>query len=77
MSGEDFNRYLLHDGLIDVYKLREREGILDKDANGIASVPLAKAGPYVIRMTHMEWVKRQTHEWESYWATITFEVLSD
>lgn len=47
------------------------------DQDGKALIPLAKAGPYVIRLTHMEWVKKQTHEWESYWASLTFEVLPD
>jgi uncharacterized GH25 family protein len=44
------------------------------DASGDAMVPLQKSGPYVIRMTYMEWVKMLTHEWESYWASLTFEV---
>ncbi|MFQ6082868.1 MAG: DUF4198 domain-containing protein [Candidatus Aminicenantia bacterium] len=156
LSAEDFNQYLLHDGLSEVYNLRKRENILDKDAvehyskfpksiiqvgekldeiptqpinlileivptvnpyklkvsdslwvtvlfrgkplanaelawsypgkgkdfagstrtnvRGQANIPLERSGPYVIRMTHMEWVKKQTHEWESYWASLTFEV---
>ncbi len=159
LTAEEFNEYLLHDGLPDIYELRKKEGILDKnavehyskypktliqvgktldetptkplgfpieiipqvnpyglklgddlgvtvlfqgkplsnveiawsypgrdeelagskktDANGKATVPLAKVGPYVIRLTHMEWVKKQTHEWESYWTSLTFEVLPD
>jgi uncharacterized GH25 family protein len=159
LTAEEFNEYLLHDGLPNIYELRKQEGILDKDAieyyskypktiiqvgdvldesstrpigltieivpktnpyslklgdnlkvvvlfkgkplplvdlawsypgrgeefagttktdkNGEAIVPLTKAGPYVIRLTHMEWVKKQTHEWESYWASLTFEVLED
>lgn len=159
LSAEEFNEYLLHDGLPNTYELRKKEGILDKDAiehyskypktiiqvgtqldetptkplnlpieivpqvnpyrlklgdnlkvrvllrgnplsnaelawsypgqgeefagttktdtNGKATIPLVKAGPYVIRLTHMEWVKKQTHEWESYWASLTFEVLPD
>jgi len=159
LTAEEFNEYLLHDGLPDIYELRKKEGILDKDAvehyskypktiiqvgsqlnktptkplglpieiipqvnpyglklgddlevtvlfqgkplpgaeiawsypglgeefagskktaaNGKAAVPLAKVGPYVIRLTHMEWVKNQTHEWESYWTSLTFEVLPD
>ena len=42
--------------------------------DGKAVVPLAKSGPYVLRLTHMEWVKQKTHEWESYWASLTFFV---
>ncbi len=157
LKANEFNEYLLHDGLKNIYELRKKEGILHEDAveyyskysktiiqagnqldetpckplnivleiipqsnpyrlkqgdkltvsvlfrgkplidaelswsfpgrgeqfagttrtdtDGNAIVPLAKAGPYVIRMTHMEWVKKQTHEWESYWASLTFEVL--
>lgn len=157
LTAEEFNEYLLHDGLPNIYELRKKEGILDKDAvehyskypkaiiqvgkkldevpikplgfpieivpklnpyglkigddlevtvlfqgkplsgieiawsypgkgeefagsketdkNGKAVIPLDKVGPYVIRLTHMEWVKKPTHEWESYWASLTFEVL--
>lgn len=157
LKAKEFNDYLLHDGLSAVYKLREKEGILDKDAveyyskyaktiiqsgdlpddtptqplnlpieivpkvnpyklhrgdnlevtvlfkgkplpnaelawtfpgrggkfagttktdnNGNAVVPLAESGPYVIRLTHMEWVKKKTHQWESYWASLTFKVM--
>ena len=157
LTGKEFNVYLLSDGLPNIYELRKKEGILDKDAvehyskypktiiqvgnktdnspikpiglpieivpqvnpyklkkgdelevfvlfqgkplpnadlawsfpgrgeefagsiktdeKGFASIPLIKAGPYVIRLTHMEWVKKPTHEWESYWTSLTFEVL--
>jgi uncharacterized GH25 family protein len=55
----------------------EFAGSIKTDTRGIASIPLEKAGPYVIRLTHMEWVKKPTHEWESYWTSLTFEVISD
>jgi uncharacterized GH25 family protein len=159
LTAEEFNEYLLHDGLPNIYALRKKEGILDKDAvehyskyskaiiqvgkkldevpkkplglpieivpkvnpyglkigddlevtvlfqgkplsgteiawsypgkgeefagskktdkSGKAVIPLDKVGPYVIRLTHMEWVKKPTHEWESYWTSLTFEVLSN
>lgn len=157
LTAEEFNEYLLHDGLANIYELRKKEGILDEDAvehyskypktiiqvgekidnvptkplglpieivpkvnpyglklgddlevavlfrgkplsgveiawsypgkgeefagskktdkNGKAVIPLNKDGPYVIRLTHMEWIKKPTHEWESYWTSLTFEVL--
>ena len=157
LTAEEFNEYVLHDGLPEIYDLRKKEGILDKDAveyyskypktiiqigerldnsilepigldleiiplenpyslkigddlpvkvlfkdeplenaevawsypgrgeefagstktdsNGKAVIPLEKAGPYIIRAIQMEWVKKDTHEWESYWASLTFEVL--
>ena len=43
--------------------------------NGTCKVSLERSGPFVIRLTHMEWVKKKTHEWESYWTSLTFEVL--
>jgi uncharacterized GH25 family protein len=52
-------------------------GVTKTDNNGNALIPLVKTGPYVIRLTHMEWVEKKTHEWESYWASLTFEVLPD
>ncbi|UCE41813.1 MAG: DUF4198 domain-containing protein [Candidatus Aminicenantes bacterium] len=55
----------------------EFAGSTKTDELGQASIPLIKTGPYVIRLTHMEWVKKPTHEWESYWTSLTFEVLSD
>jgi uncharacterized GH25 family protein len=50
-------------------------GSTKTNAQGKASVPLVKAGPYIIRLTHMEWVKLPTHEWESFWTSLTFEVV--
>jgi uncharacterized GH25 family protein len=47
------------------------------DAKGDAVIPLVKRGPYMIRMTHMEWVKKETHEWESFWTALTFEVKAN
>ena len=49
-------------------------GSTKTDAAGKAPIPLVQAGPYVIRLTHMEWVKLPTHEWESFWTSLTFEV---
>ncbi len=55
----------------------EFAGSAKTDESGQASIPLIKAGPYVIRLTHMEWVKKPTREWESYWTSLTFEVISN
>lgn len=158
LTAEEFNEYLLHDGLTRIYRLRQEKGLLQKSAvehyakfpktvvqvgrrltsnisqpvglpveivplvnpyhlkkgdrlkirvlfqgnplaqaevawsypdrgeefagttttdnQGEAFIPLEKAGPYVIRLTHMEWVRQPTHEWESFWTSLTFEVLS-
>ena len=32
LTAEEFNEYLLHDGLPNIYELRKKEGILDEDA---------------------------------------------
>jgi hypothetical protein len=32
LTGKEFNEYLLADGLPNIYELRKKEGILDKDA---------------------------------------------
>lgn len=159
LTAEEFNEYLLHDGLPQIYELRKQEGILEQaaieyyskypksvlqvgkqldetplkpiglvieivplrnpyalkrgenipiqvllrgeplknaevawsypghgeemagstktDSDGKAVVPLVKTGPYLIRTIHMEWVKKETHNWESYWTSLTFEVLRD
>ncbi|MCP5046515.1 MAG: DUF4198 domain-containing protein, partial [bacterium] len=52
-------------------------GTTRTDNNGHAVVPLTKSGPYVIRLIHMhmEWVKKETHQWESFWASLTFQVM--
>lgn len=156
LTAEEFNEYLLSDGITDIYELRKKEGLLGKDAVeyyskyaktlvqvgdsidttplkplglvieivpaqnpyslkkgdtlevkviyrgeplpetevawsypgkgeefagstrtdsiGNALIPLEKSGPYVIRLAYMEWVKKPSHEWSSYWASLTFEV---
>jgi len=35
------------------------------DENWSAPFPLIRAGPYVIRLIHMEWVKKPTHKWRT------------
>ena len=49
-------------------------GTIVTDAEGKALIPLEKAGPYVVRVTHMEHCKKPEYEWESFWASLTFEV---
>jgi hypothetical protein len=53
---------------------KEYAGSVIADGSGTASVPLEKAGPFMIRTMHMEWVKNPTHEWESFWTSLTFDV---
>jgi len=44
------------------------------DSNGIARIPLEKAGHWFVRLIHMEKVNRDGIDYESHWATLTFEV---
>jgi uncharacterized GH25 family protein len=50
-------------------------GITETDLEGTATVPLTKAGPYVIRMIHTQLIKAD--EWQGYWSSLTFEVLPE
>jgi uncharacterized GH25 family protein len=51
-------------------------GYVRSDAKGEALVPVAKTGLMTIRLTHMTRPKAAEYEWESFWATLTFQVSS-
>ena len=53
---------------------QEYAGSVVADGSGTASIPLEKTGSFMIRTMHMEWVKAPTHEWESFWTSLTFDV---
>jgi hypothetical protein len=42
--------------------------------DGRISIPLSTAGPYRLHALHMERVTDDSADWESLWATLTFEV---
>ena len=44
------------------------------DAQGVATIPLAQAGVYYIKFINMTKVAKDTVDYESKWATLTFEV---
>ncbi|MBM3763424.1 MAG: DUF4198 domain-containing protein [Acidobacteria bacterium] len=46
------------------------------DAEGKLNVPVMEAGKIRLHAVHMLAVKQATHDWESYWASLTFEVTS-
>ena len=54
------------------------EGIEQKsvrsDAQGIASIPLASAGTWYIKFISMSRIKSDSADYESKWATLTFQV---
>lgn len=49
-------------------------GTARTDDKGEALIPLARAGLFTIRLTHMTRPKAADYEWESFWTTLTFEV---
>ncbi len=44
------------------------------DTGGVASIPLAVPGTWYLKFIHMARVKRDSVDYESKWATLTFEV---
>jgi hypothetical protein len=44
------------------------------NAQGKLDVPITAAGPTRLHVIHMLAVQQPTHDWESYWASLTFEV---
>jgi uncharacterized GH25 family protein len=44
------------------------------DSNGIARILLEKAGHWFVRLIRMEKVGRDGIDYESHWATLTFEI---
>lgn len=46
------------------------------NSEGLLSIPVASAGKIRLHAVAMLQVKAATHDWESYWASLTFEVSS-
>ncbi len=46
------------------------------DAKGLLSIPVPTSGKIRLHAVAMKQVKAETHDWESYWASLTFEVSS-
>jgi len=44
------------------------------DERGEAVVPISRAGPMTLRLTHMTRPQTAEYEWESFWASLTFHV---
>lgn len=44
------------------------------DANGEALIPIARSGWMTVRLVHMTRPRQADFEWESYWASLSFEV---
>ena len=52
----------------------EPTAILRTDAKGEVLVPILRAGPTTLRLTHIERVQAPDVEWVSLWTTLTFSV---
>ena len=48
-------------------------GMLRTDAQGFASIPIARPGLMTIRATYMTQPKTRRFEWASYWTSLTFQ----
>lgn len=44
------------------------------DSQGVAIVPVSSAGMMTLRLVHMTRPQSQTHEWESFWSSFTFDI---
>jgi hypothetical protein len=67
------NQYVLYGGVT-----ADDKGIEQKDvrsnAQGVASIPLSVAGIWYVKFIHMTRVNRDSVDYESKWATLTFQV---
>ena len=74
---KDISKFKIEGNSLTTEITLEMAGSTKTDSDGKAVVPLVKTGPYLIRTIHMEWVKKETHDWESYWTSLTFEIPKD
>ncbi len=68
------NQYVLFGGELPNNSGRMEEKSTRSDAQGMATIPLTVAGVYYIKFINMAKVARDTVDYESKWATLTFEV---
>lgn len=47
-------------------------GTIRTNKKGEALIPIAQGGPMTVRLTHMTRPKKDDHEWESFWTTLTW-----
>lgn len=70
-EGRPLEGFLIHSGRAG--RGEQGEGIYT-DSQGRASIPIDEAGRWFLRGIHIFEVAGQEHSYESYWATLTFEV---
>jgi hypothetical protein len=69
--GEPLPRFLLHGG----YEDSDQEVVqLYSDDRGRVTIPITSAGRWYLRGIHLFEVADREHTYESYWASLTFEV---
>ena len=67
------NQYVLYGGRT-LREGRIQQHSVRSDANGVARIPLRVAGTWYVKFIHMAPVAGDTVEYESKWATLTFQV---
>jgi uncharacterized GH25 family protein len=67
------NQFVLYGGLTTEETIIEPKSVRS-NAEGVASVPLSRAGTWYIKFINMTRVQKDTVDYESKWATLTFQV---
>ena len=67
------NQYVLYGGLTASNTNIEAKSVRS-DAQGVASVPLSQAGTWYIKFINMSRPQKDSVDYESKWATLTFQV---
>lgn len=67
------NQYVIYGGLTPTGANIEPKSVRS-NAEGVATIPISVAGTWYIKFINMSRVQRDTVDYESKWATITFQV---
>jgi uncharacterized GH25 family protein len=59
------------------YRAQVTTRIVRTDADGRASVPIERAGDWLVALVHMEPSTEAGADWRSYWASLTFSLPSE
>lgn len=68
------NQYVLYGGELPNGAGGMEQKSTRSNVQGIASIPLSQAGVYYVKFIHMARVAKDSVDYESKWATVTFEV---
>ena len=68
------NQFVLYGGELPNSAGAMEQKSTRSDAQGVATIPLAQAGVYYIKFINMAKVAKDSVDYESKWATLTFEV---